>query len=285
MNDLRKVRVDDLEIEYELADYTEPWRTGKRETVLLHHGYCRNLHFWRSWVPHLADHYRVLRFSGRGCGGTTVPSPETPYNVDRLIADALGVLDRLSIERVIWVGESSGGILGLAMALADPDRVSGLVLCDTPFKIDHRVADAYNLGEPDYASTIRKHGFKAWCRETLGYRIDLSRASSALQDWYVEQMGSAPQHIAISHHLMAVDVDIWSRVGEIAVPTLIMVGAGSKLATAERMQAMQKTLPRAKLVSFEGYGHGINVLAPQRCVSAMRRFLDEREAASADAHR
>lgn len=280
MSDYPTLRVDDLEIEHELADYTEPWGEGTPQTILLHHGYCRNMHFWRSWVPHLADRYRVLRFSGRGCGRTTVPPPQTPYNLDRLIADAIGVLDRLSIERVIWVGESSGGILGLATALAYPERVSALVLCDTPFKIDHQVADAYNLGESDYATTIRKHGFKAWCRETLGYRIDLSLASPALQRWYVDQMGAAPEHIAISHHLMAVDVDIWSRVGEISVPTLIMVGAGSKLATADRMQAMQKTLPRAKLVSFEGYGHGINLLAPQRCASEVRRFLDERAGAS-----
>jgi len=285
MNDFRKLKVDDLEIEYELADYTEPWRTDTPETVLLHHGYCRNMQFWRGWVPRLADRYRVLRFSGRGCGGTTVPRPETPYHVDRLIADAIGVLDRLSIERVIWVGESSGGILGLATALAHPERVSALVLCDTPFKIDHRVADAYNLGESDYAATIRKHGFEAWCRETLGYRLDLSRASPALQDWCVEQMGKASPHIAIAHHLMAVDVDIWPRVGEITVPTLIMVGAGSKLASADRMQAMQQTLPRAKLVSFEGYGHGINLLAPERCAGEMRRFLNERQSASPAAQR
>ncbi len=214
-----------------------------------------------------------------GAAGTTVPPPDTPYSLDRLIRDAIGVLDRLAIERVVWVGESSGGILGLATALAHPDRVSALVLCDTPFKIDHGVATAYNLGEPDYASTIRKHGFKAWCRETLGYRIDLSKASPTLQHWYVEQMGSAPEHIAISHHLMAVEVDIWSRVGEIAAPALILVGAESKLATAERMEAMRKTLPRAKLVSFAGYGHGISLLAPQRCASEVGRFLVERESA------
>jgi pimeloyl-ACP methyl ester carboxylesterase len=276
MTDARRLEVADLAIEYDLADYTEPWREAVPETILLHHGYCRNMQFWRPWVPHLADRYRVLRFSGRGCGATTVPPPQTPYTLDRLVSDAIGVLDRLSIERVIWVGESSGGILGLATALAHPDRIGALVLCDTPFKIDHRVADAYNLGEPDYASTIRKHGFEAWCRQTLGYRIDLSRASQALQAWYVEQMGAAPEHIAIAHHLMAVDVDIWSRVGEIAAPTLIMVGAESKLATAERMEAMRRTLPRAKLVTFPGYGHGINLLAPQRCTAELRRFLDER---------
>lgn len=273
LNQPRKIQVGNLHIEYDLADYTDPWREDKPETILLHHGYCRNMQFWRSWVPLLARDYRVLRFSGRGCGGTTVPPPGDPYTMEMLIADAIGVLDALSIRRAIWVGESSGGILGLATALSHPERISSLVLCDTPFRIATAIADAYNVGEKDYASAIAKHGFKAWCRQTLPYRIDLSRASPALQEWYIEQMGSAPEHIAVAHHLMAVDVDIWPRIQEIAVPTLIMVGAQSKLASGERMKDMQARLPNAKRVAFEGYGHGINLLAPERCVGEIRAFL------------
>ena len=277
LNQPRKIQVGNLQIEYALADYTDPWREGEPETVLLHHGYCRNMQFWRSWVPLLARDYRVLRFSGRGCGGTTVPPPGDPYTMEMLIADAIGVLDALSIRRVIWVGESSGGILGLATALNHPDRISSLVLCDTPFGIANAIADAYNVGEKDYASAIEKHGFESWCRQTLAYRIDLSKASPALQEWYIEQMGSAPAHIAVAHHLMAVDADIWPRIAEIAAPTLIMVGAGSRLASGEKMKDMQARLPNARLVVFEGYGHGINLLAPERCVGEMRSFLQQRE--------
>lgn len=278
MNQSHRVQVGKLQIEYDLADYTDPWRQDEPETILLHHGYCRNMHFWRNWVPLLAGHYRVLRLSGRGCDGTTVPPPEEPYTMDRLVADAIGVLDALSLPRVIWAGESSGGILGLATALQHPQRISALVLCDTPFKIANTVATAYNLGESDYAATIEKHGFRAWCEQTLAYRIDLSRASTALQQWYVDQMGSAPPHVAISHHLMAVDADIWPRIAEIALPTLIMFGAKSQLANGDKMIEMRARLPNAKLVSFEGYGHGINLLAPERCCSEVHAFLQNRGA-------
>ncbi len=277
MNQAGKIQVGKLHIEYQLADFTDPWREDEPQTILLHHGYCRNMHFWRSWVPLLARDYRVLRFSGRGCGGTTVPSPDEPYTMELLVADAIGLLDALSMRRVIWVGESSGGILGLATALKHPDRISSLVLCDTPFKIANSIADAYNVGEKDYASAIAKHGFKSWCRQTLAYRIDLSKASPALQEWYIAQMGAAPEHIAISHHLMAVDADIWPRVGEIAAPTLVMVGAKSRIASGERMDEMRKRLANAKLVAFEGFGHGINLLAPERCVAEMRSFLRQRD--------
>lgn len=276
MGAARTIRAGTLDVEYDLADYTAPWRCDEPETIVLHHGYCRSMAFWQSWVPLLSGHFRVLRISGRGCGGTTVPPAGAPYSMDVLVADTIAVLDALSIARAVWVGESSGGILGLATALQHPRRISALAMCDTPYRIASKVADAYNLGEPDYATTIRKHGFRSWCRQTLPYRIDMSRASAELQDWYVEQMGSAPEHIAVAHHLMAVDADLWPRLPEIRVPLLWMAGAASKLASPEGMQAMHAALPSAKLVRFEGYGHGINLLAPEQCVAELRRFLDER---------
>lgn len=276
MSEPLKIRVGNLHIEYDLADFTDPWRADEPEMILLHHGYCRNMDFWRTWVPLLARDYRVLRFSARGCGGTTVPPPTDPYTMEVLVADVIGLLDALSVRRVIWVGESSGGIIGLAAALQHRERISSLVLCDTPFKIPNVIADAYNVGEPDYASAIAKNGFKSWCRQTLAFRIDLSKASPALEEWYIAQMGAAPEHIAVSHHLMAVETDIWPRVAEIDVPALIMVGAESRLASSEGMNEMRRHLRNAKLVAFDGFGHGINLLAPEQCVTEMRSFLRQR---------
>ena len=50
------IRVGDIDIEYAVSDYTDPWRDDEPETILFHHGYCRNMEFWRNWVPGLASH-------------------------------------------------------------------------------------------------------------------------------------------------------------------------------------------------------------------------------------
>ena len=130
----RIAHVGDLDIRFELVDLTPPWRTGTPETFLLYHGYARNMLFWQPWVPLLASDYRVLRFDARGCGGTTKPPPGSRYTFEQLAGDAMGLMDALGIERVHWVGESSGGIVGLTAALRHPDRLATLTLCDTPFK-------------------------------------------------------------------------------------------------------------------------------------------------------
>ena len=130
---MSSIRIGDIDIHYELADYTDPWASS--DTVLLHHGFARNMEFWRPWVPLLARDYRVLRFDSRGCGKTSVPAPDEPYTLERMVDDALGLMDALGIERVHWAAEASGGHVGLALALRRPERVQSLTLCNTPFRL------------------------------------------------------------------------------------------------------------------------------------------------------
>jgi 3-oxoadipate enol-lactonase len=272
---MQKTRVGDIDIEFDVADYTDPWDDREPETILFHHGFCRNLDFWRGWVPQLARHYRVLRFNSRGCGGTTTPPAGAPYEASMLVGDALGLMDSLGIKRAHWVGESSGGILGIVAALTHPERLHSLVLVNTPFKLPGAVMETYNLGEPDHASAIEKHGVGGWCRETLGYRLDLKKAPPAMQEWVIREMGKVANHVGIAHHLMAAGGDMTKRITEIKMPILIMFGENSPLSKKEQMDEMKSKLPNAKLVMFEGYGHGINLLIPDRCVEAMEKFLGE----------
>ncbi len=276
MNDaFRKIQVGDITINYEIAKYTKPWRTDEPETFLLYHGYARNMRFWEQWMPLLASDYRVLRFDARGCGETTKPPPGSgTFTLDQVASDAIGLMDKLGIKRVHWVGESSGGIVGLVVALAHPERLHTLTVCDTPFKRPENIARTYTIGEVDRASAFAKYGVGGWCRKTLSYRLDTTKASPELCEWYIEQMDKTPKYVAIEKGLMIGRGDFWPNLPNIKVPTLILAGEKSPIAQEELMKAMQQRMPQAKLVLFEGFRHGINLLAPEQCVSEIREFID-----------
>ena len=272
----RTIRVGDLAIHYDLADYTVPWRDTPPDTVLLYHGYARNMLFWRPWVPLLANDYRVLWFDARGCGETTKPPSGSKMSFPQLAADAIGLMDKLGIERVHWVGESSGGIVGMTAALNHSDRLSTLTLCDTPFKRSSNIQTTYTLGEPTRAAAFDKYGVGGWCRQTLSYRIDTTKASPALCEWYIAQMDRTPKHCAVAMDAAVAEGDMWPRLPEVKTPTLILSGSKSPIAQEAEIKAMRARMPVAKLVAFEGYGHGVNMTAPERCVAELREFLDER---------
>jgi 3-oxoadipate enol-lactonase len=268
------VRVHDLDIHYELADYTAPWRETPPQTFLLYHGYARNMLFWQPWVPLLATDYRVLRLDARGCGLTTAPPPDSTYSFEQLAGDAIGLMDALGIEHVHWVGESSGGIVGMTAALDHPQRLHSLTLCDTPFKRSLQVASTYTLGEATRAAAFDKYGVGGWCRRTLSYRLDTTKASPALCEWYIAQMDATPLHVANAMDQAVAQGNLWPRLPDIQTPTLILGGARSLIADESHRNAMRERMPRAKVVAFDGYGHGINLLAPERCVAEIRQFIN-----------
>ena len=266
-------RVGDLDIHYELADYTPPWGETPPETFLLYHGYARNMMFWQPWVPLLGRDCRVLRLDARGCGQTTRPPEGSLYTFGQLAGDAIGLMDVLGIERVHWVGESSGGIVGMTAALDHADRLQTLTLCDTPFKRSAQIASTYTLGEPTRAAAFDKYGVGGWCRKTLSYRLDIDKASPALCKWYIEQMDRTPKHVANAMDKAVAAGDLWPRLPDIRTPTLILGGDRSLIADESHRNAMRERMPRAQVVAFEGYGHGINLLAPERCAEEIRRFM------------
>src|SRR5580704_4251555 len=71
--------------------------------------------------------WRRVRYQQR----SLAPSMLTgPFSIENHVADALAVLDQLEIERAAVLGHSWGGHLALHLALAAPDRVTGIVSVD-----------------------------------------------------------------------------------------------------------------------------------------------------------
>jgi 3-oxoadipate enol-lactonase len=89
---------------------------------------------WQRQLPALGGHFRLLRYEHRGhgpAGGEFSPAPDGPYSIGELAADVLALLDRFGIERALYCGVSLGGMLGIWLAAAAPERIAGLALCCT----------------------------------------------------------------------------------------------------------------------------------------------------------
>ena len=101
-----------------IDDYLWPW--DEKMPVLMMHGFARNALFWNRWVPTIAEMRRIYRPDLLGCGLSDQPPREYQYTPNTIAAQILGVLDALSLSRVHWVGESSGGLIGLLLAAVHP---------------------------------------------------------------------------------------------------------------------------------------------------------------------
>src|SRR5439155_409156 len=76
---------------------------------------------WEGQIRGLARLYRNVTWNYRGYPPSSVPDDPAAYSQEQLVADLLGLLDHLGVERAHLVGLSMGGSLVLAFALAHPE--------------------------------------------------------------------------------------------------------------------------------------------------------------------
>lgn len=124
MTELRhgEVHVNGIRMHYVTA--------GRGPLVLLLHGFPEFWYAWRHQIPVLAEHFTVVAPDQRGYNETDKPT--WGYEVDVLVADALGLIDALGHERALLVGHDWGGAVAWAMAIAHPQRVERLAILNMP---------------------------------------------------------------------------------------------------------------------------------------------------------
>jgi proline iminopeptidase len=117
-------------IEHEVAvpgGHVHAWQSGSGPPLLLLHGGPGLSDYTSTLEPELRGDYQVIRFQQRGLAPST---RQGPFGVERHMADAVAVLDALSIDRACVVGSSWGGHLAMHLAVHHPERFSSLVPVD-----------------------------------------------------------------------------------------------------------------------------------------------------------
>jgi len=96
---------------------------GDGTPIVLLHGGWTDSRIWAQLTCCLPPARRVIWYDARGYGRSTPPT--TSFSQ---FEDAKTILDRLGVSSALLVGHSGGGATALSLAVAQPQRVAGLVL-------------------------------------------------------------------------------------------------------------------------------------------------------------
>jgi pimeloyl-ACP methyl ester carboxylesterase len=266
-----KVVANNYEMHYEVDDFTDSWKPA--ETLWIQHGFGRSSRFWYHWVPPLAGHYRVIRRDMRGHGQSADPGPNYQWSVDDLLNDMKGFLDALNLDKVHYVGESVGGILGIAFATKWPERFKSMTLCAAPCAIRPPIQKMFALGYPDWSTALGTLGPGGWVKALMEQGGGLVGTNPAHTDWVIAEWSKTPTHVLQGLCRMVPGVDVTPLLSQVKVPTLILAPAHSPLLPLTEQVMMRDTIPGARIAVIEGRGHEIYVDKPEECTAALMKFL------------
>lgn len=139
----RTVAVDGVNIFYREAG------AENAPTILLLHGFPTSSHMFRNLIPVLADKYHVIAPDYPGYGQSDAPHHKSfAYTFDRCTELIEGLLRKLDIKRFAMYLMDYGAPVGWRLALADPNRVSALIIQN---------GNAYDEGLKEFWDPIKKY--------------------------------------------------------------------------------------------------------------------------------
>jgi 3-oxoadipate enol-lactonase len=254
------------QMHYEVDDFTDPWAAP--ETILLLHGNAESGAAWYGWVPALARRFRVVRPDMRGFGRSSPMPREYPWTLDALIADYVGLMDHLGVERFHLVGAKIGGTIARAFAARRPERVLTLTVVGTPPPLREGAAER----APELAAEFEKDGVEPWARRTMASRLG-DRFPGSGTAWWIAFMGRTAVSTQVGFMSTIACADIRADVPRIACPTLVITTEGSGLASVEETRAWQQTIPRSELLVLPGNSFHVAASDAERCAAATLDFV------------
>ena len=236
---------------------------GAGPAVVFAHGRGGNAASWWQQVPHFARRFRVIVFDHRGFGRSHCD--EAHFKSDYFPGDILAILDAEGIDRASLVCQSMGGWGGLKLAVSQPQRVTSLVLANTPGGLDTPLASAAiahlasgaippGTGQLGASFVARNPEGAYLCRQISGLNSNFPRSFNRL---------TSAQAVTLK------------ELAGYAVPTLAITGPEDVLFPPPVMREVAATLPGARLVELPGVGHSTYFETPAAFNDLVFGFLED----------
>lgn len=247
--------------------------------LVLVHGTGASLHTWAPWVARLTPAYRIVTLD-LPAHGLTGATPSADYSRTGMVAAIHAVVTHLGLELFALGGNSMGGEMSMAYALAHPDKVRALILVDTagyhpPEMQDRDAPLAFRLASvPGLRPVLTKLTPRWVIADSLSsVVVDQGVVTKALVDRYWTLMRLEGSRAALMQHFAGLPRPSLP-VEALDMPTLIQWGDSDRLIPLAAGKALERAMPNARLIVYEDAGHIPMKEIPAPTAADARAFLD-----------
>lgn len=228
------IKIDNLDIYYKKA--------GSGKKVVLLHGWGGRADSFLPVFNYLASKFEVYAIDFPGFGQSSLPSKA--WGVGDYTDMLNKLFDKLNIEKASLIGHSFGGRVSIMFSALYPEKVEKVVLVDSAGIIPKRTLKYY----------FKVYKFKLFKKL---YLLLNGGKKEALEKFYKkygskDYKNSGPLRETF---VKVVNEDLRGFLPKIKAPTLLIWGEKDQDTPLYMAKIMEKEIPDAGLIVFEGAGH------------------------------
>jgi pimeloyl-ACP methyl ester carboxylesterase len=247
--------------------------------LLFIHEFAGDHRSWEPQVRHFASTYRCITYAARGYPPSAVPIDPEAYSQDRVVDDAIAVLDAADAPLAHVVGLSMGGFAALHLVLRHPERVRAAVISGVGYGAQPAQRDRFRAESNAIAAAFEREG-----SAEVAKRYAIGPARVQLQNKNPEAWAkfatALAEHSAMGAALTMRGVqaarpslyDLTDQLAAVRTPILIVNGDEDE-GCLEPGLMLKRTIPTAGLVLLPKTGHTTNLEDPVAFNAAVENFL------------
>jgi pimeloyl-ACP methyl ester carboxylesterase len=250
---------------------------GEGRPVLMLHGFPDSAELWRKMIPPLTEAgFAVVAPDQRGFGRSSAPTGETDYTVDKIVADAIALLDTLGLDQVDLVAHDWGAIIGWALVARHPERFRRYVA----FSVGHPSSYADGGLEQKlkgwYVLMFQARGFAEAVFRAANFRIlrVMTKDHPEVEHWASDMSRPGRLTAAINWYRANFKLLFGRPIGRVRTPVLGVWSSDDIALSEDQMTGSAKYMDAPfRYARLDGVGHWIPVDAPEAASRLVIDFL------------
>ena len=262
---IQTTRVNGIDIAYR-------WDGNKHgPVVMMAHAMGTSSEIWNQQIEALSDRYHILRYDWRGHGKTS--APEGPYTLDEFVDDAIGTMNALELEKVHWVGISTGGMIGQGVAIRHSNRLESLTLCNTTSQSN----PWYRNWVAERQAVVKRSGMVPVWEMTKGLWFTDNFVDAENTDYQKikDVFIATPVKGYLGGTSAVADLNYLDSLNRINIQTRIIAAGDDPVTPIERSEEIHQRIANSKLFIIDGQRHFSNIESPITFNKLLRNGLDE----------
>ena len=267
---------------------------GTGTPVLLLHGFPDSKELWKNQIPVLVKAgFRVIAPDLRGYGNSPSPLEKEKYAFPILMADVMGILDRLSLEKVHIIGHDWGAALSWQLAKYHEHKFISLTVMSVGFPGNTGMATVQQREKQWYFYLFLQEGLAEkkladydWklTRETFGSHPELEKVLKRFQNrtslttalnWYRGNLQNMLTQAGEEY--IPSDKISETKIKKIVIPTLGIWSSEDNFLLEEHMQQSAEFTKNFSYRKIEGAGHWMMLDKPKEINSLILEFLNSQK--------